>query len=94
MVTKLVLALMRLTSIGCCEGYLKFEGYEVKCEVGIQNRHQKRDRFLGAYSLLLLFGDTLKRTFNAFALSGRDCSNTWDPGCRYACPGLGVPLGL
>ena len=26
---------------------------------------------MGAYSLLLLFGDTLKRTFNAFALSGR-----------------------
>ena len=43
---------------------------------------------------LLLFGDTLKRTFNAFALSGRDCSNTWDPGCRYACPGLRAPLGL
>ena len=45
---------------------------------------------MGAYSLLLLFGDTLKRTFNAFALSGRDCSNTWDPGCRFACPGLGA----
>ena len=38
---------------------------------------------------------TLSMTgFNAFALSGRDCSNTWDPGCRYACPGLSAPLGL
>ena len=26
--------------------------------------------------------------FNAFALTGRDCSNTRYPGCRFACPGL------
>ena len=32
--------------------------------------------------------------FNAFALSGRDCSNTWYPGCRFACPGLSAPLGF
>ena len=31
---------------------------------------------------------------NAFALTGRDCSNTGDPGCRFACPGLGAPLGF
>ncbi|CDA46025.1 unknown [Prevotella sp. CAG:5226] len=33
--------------------------------------------------------------YNAFALTGRDCSNTGGtPGCRYACPGLWSPLGF
>ena len=32
--------------------------------------------------------------FNAFALTGRDCSNTWNPGCRFACPGLCAPLAF
>ena len=31
----------------------------------------------------------LKRFWTPY-LSGRDCSNTWDPGCRFACPGLGA----
>ena len=26
----------------------------------------------------------------AFALTGRNCSNTRYPGCRFACPGLGA----
>ena len=30
----------------------------------------------------------------AFALTGRDCSNTRYPGCRFACPGLCAPLGF
>ena len=30
----------------------------------------------------------------AFALTGRDCSNTRHPGCRFACPGLWAPLGF
>ena len=30
----------------------------------------------------------------AFALTGRDCSNTRYPGCRYACPGLWAALGF
>ena len=30
----------------------------------------------------------------AFALTGRDCSNTRYPGCRYACPGLWATLGF
>ena len=30
----------------------------------------------------------------AFALTGRDCSNTRYPGCRFACPGLCATLGF
>ena len=63
-------------------------------QVGCSKSASKARPLFGGYSLLLLFGDTLKRTFNAFALSGRDCSNTWDPGCRYACPGLRAPLAF
>ena len=69
-------------------------GADAPCKVGCSKLASKARPFLGAYSLLLLFGETLKRTFNAFALSGRDCSNTGDPGCRYACPGLSAPLGF
>ena len=52
---------------------------------GAQNWHQ---------SLLLLPDEDFKSTFNAFALSGRDCTNTGNPGCRFACPGLCTPLGF
>lgn len=52
---------------------------------GAQNWHQ---------SLLLLPDEDFKSTFNAFALSGRDCTNTETSGCRFACPGLCAPLGF
>ena len=33
---------------------------------------------------------TLSVRGKAFALTGRNCSNTRYPGCRFACPGLGA----
>ena len=40
------------------------------------------------------FCSILAPCLKAFALTGRDCSNTRYPGCRFACPGLCATLGF
>ena len=46
------------------------------------------------WNTVCIFCSILAPCLKAFALTGRDCSNTWYPGCRFACPGLCVPLGF
>ena len=50
--------------------------------------------FQGAETLLCGNPRVSLRLPWAFALTGRDCSNTRYPGCRFACPGLCAPLGF
>ena len=40
------------------------------------------------WNTVCIFCSILAPCLKAFALSGRDCSNTRYPGCRFACPGL------
>ena len=46
------------------------------------------------WNTVCIFCSIFAPCLKAFALTGRDCSNTWYPGCRFACPGLCVPLGF
>ena len=46
------------------------------------------------WNIVCIFCSILAPCLKAFALLGRDCSNTRYPGCRFACPGLCAPLGL
>ena len=46
------------------------------------------------WNIVCIFCSIPAPCLKAFALSGRDCSNTWYPGCRFACPGLWAPLGF
>ena len=46
------------------------------------------------WNIVCIFCSIPAPCLKAFALSGRDCSNTRYPGCRFACPGLGAPLGF
>ena len=46
------------------------------------------------WNTVCIFCSILAPCLKAFALTGRDCSNTWYPGCRFACPGLCAPLGF
>ena len=46
------------------------------------------------WNTVCIFCSILAPCIKAFALTGRDCSNTRYPGCRFACPGLCVPLGF
>ena len=46
------------------------------------------------WNIVCVFCSTPAPCLKAFALTGRDCSNTRYPGCRFACPGLCAPLGL
>ena len=46
------------------------------------------------WNIVCIFCSTPAPCLKAFALSGRDCSNTRYPGCRFACPGLCAPLGF
>ena len=41
-------------------------------------------------NIVCIFCSILAPCLKAFALSGRDSSNTRYPGCRFACPGLGA----
>ena len=45
------------------------------------------------WNIVCIFCSTPTSCLKAFALTGRDCSNTRYPGCRFACPGLGA-VGL
>ena len=42
------------------------------------------------WNIVCIFCSTPAPCLKAFALTGRDCSNTRYPGCRFACPGLGA----
>ena len=46
------------------------------------------------WNIVCIFCSIPAPCLKAFALSGRDCSNTRYPGCRFACPGLCAPLGF
>ena len=46
------------------------------------------------WNIVCIFCSTPAPCLKAFALTGRDCSNTRYPGCRFACPGLLAPLGF
>ena len=46
------------------------------------------------WTIVYIFCSTPASCLKAFALTGRDCSNTRYPGCRFACPGLCAPLGF
>ena len=46
------------------------------------------------WNIVCIFCSIPAPFLKAFALSGRDCSNTRYPGCRFACPGLWAPLGF
>ena len=46
------------------------------------------------WNIVCIFCSTAAPCLKAFALTGRDCSNTRYPGCRFACPGLWAPLGF
>ena len=46
------------------------------------------------WNIVCIFCSTPAPFLKAFALTGRDCSNTRYPGCRFACPGLCAPLGF
>ena len=46
------------------------------------------------WNTVCIFCSILAPCLKAFALSGRDCSNTRYPGCRFACPGLCATLGF
>ena len=46
------------------------------------------------WNIVCIFCSTPAPCLKAFALTGRDCSNTRYPGCRFACPGLWAPLGF
>ena len=46
------------------------------------------------WNTVCIFCSILAPCLKAFALTGRDCSNTRYPGCRFACPGLCAPLGF
>ena len=46
------------------------------------------------WSTVCIFCSILAPCLKAFALTGRNCSNTRYPGCRFACPGLCAPLGF
>ena len=46
------------------------------------------------WNIVCIFCSIPAPCFKAFALTGRDCSNTRYPGCRFACPGLWAPLGF
>ena len=46
------------------------------------------------WNTVCTFCSILAPCLKAFALTGRDCSNTRYPGCRFACPGLCAPLGF
>ena len=46
------------------------------------------------WNIVCIFCSTPAPCLKAFALTGRDCSNTRYPGCRFACPGLCAPLGF
>ena len=46
------------------------------------------------WNIVCIFCSTATPCLKAFALTGRDCSNTRYPGCRFACPGLCAPLGF
>ena len=41
-------------------------------------------------NIVCIFCSTPAPCLKAFALTGRDYSNTRYPGCRFACPGLGA----
>ncbi|WP_337572017.1 hypothetical protein, partial [Prevotellamassilia timonensis] len=42
------------------------------------------------WDIACIFCSTPAPCLKAFALTGRDRSNTRYPGCRFACPGLGA----
>ena len=44
------------------------------------------------WNIVCIFCSIPAPCLKAFALTGRDCSNTRYPGCRFACPGLWAPL--
>ena len=46
------------------------------------------------WNTVCIFCSILAPCLKAFALTGRDCSNTRYPGCRFACPGLCAALGF
>ena len=46
------------------------------------------------WNTVCIFCSILAPCLKAFALTGRDCSNAWYPGCRFACPGLCATLGF
>ena len=46
------------------------------------------------WSIVCIFCSTPAPCLKAFALTGRDCSNTRYPGCRFAYPGLWASLGF
>ena len=46
------------------------------------------------WNIVCIFCSIPAPCLKAFALTGRDCSNTRYPGCRFACPGLGATLGF
>ena len=46
------------------------------------------------WNTVCIFCSILAPCLKAFALSGRDCSNTRYPGCRFAYPGLCATLGF
>ena len=46
------------------------------------------------WNTICIFCSILAPCLKAFALTGRDCSNTRYPGCRFACPGLCATLGF
>ena len=46
------------------------------------------------WNTVCIFCSILAPCLKAFALTGRDYSNMRYPGCRFACPGLCVPLGF
>ena len=46
------------------------------------------------WNIVCILCSTPAPCLKAFALTGRDCSNTRYPGCRFACPGLCATLGF
>nr|DAV10819.1 MAG TPA: hypothetical protein [Caudoviricetes sp.] len=46
------------------------------------------------WNTVCIFCSILALCFKAFALTGRDCSNTRYPGCRFACHGLCATFGF
>ena len=46
------------------------------------------------WNIVCIFCSTPAPCLKAFALTGRDWSNTRYPGCRFTCPGLCAPLGF
>ena len=62
---------------------------------GVQNWFFSETVFGGFYLLLWLFdGERPNVHFNAFALSGRDCSNTRNPRVSLRLPWAGGSIGL